>query len=340
MVEVSDGVSFDDVYEKILEKHKDKKYKPKPAFFSRIARLLKNARDVELFFDKCYEPMLFSIRANTLKISIEKLRQRLEQKWQIEWLGKYGLEEGFVIKTRLEPGALGNSLEHVLGYYYVQSISSMLPAKVLMPQANSLVLDCCAAPGSKTTHLAAIMANSGLIVANDISWERGIALASNLQRCGVINAILTTMPFSLLAKNLISKKLSFDYILVDAPCSNEGTIRKNQELFKLWSEKTIKRLSRIQKGILARAIGLLKNDGILVYSTCTLAPEENEEVIDYVLRKFPLRVEKIKLKIPTRQGISEWQGKSYSKEIKKAIRIMPQDFDSEGFFIAKLRLEK
>ncbi|MEM2933132.1 MAG: RsmB/NOP family class I SAM-dependent RNA methyltransferase [Candidatus Pacearchaeota archaeon] len=327
-----------ELYEKILEKYQNKDYKPKLEFFLRISKILKNKNDIEKFFDKCYEPMLFSIRVNTLKISIEKLKARLEEKWDIEQMQKYGLEEAFVIKTQLTSGELGNAPEHLLGYYYAQSLSSMLPAKVLMPSEYSLVLDCCAAPGSKTTHLAALMKNTGLMIANDANWERGIALASNLQRCGVINTLVTIMPIKKLAKEIRQK--TFDYILADVPCSNEGAIRKNITLFKTWNLKTIRRLSWIQKKILMNIIPLLRNDNILVYSTCTLSHEENEGVIDYVLKRFPLKIEKIKLKIPTRQGICEWEGKSYNKELKKAVRIMPQDFNSEGFFIAKLKLEK
>ncbi len=328
---------MEELYKKIVEKYEKKVYKPKLGFFCRIFEILKNERDVEAFFDKCYEPMLFSIRVNTLKISIDKLKERLEQKWEIEWLKNYGLEEGFVIKTILDAGTLGNALEHLLGYYYSQTISSMLPAKVLNPINDSCVLDCCAAPGSKTTHLAALMKNSGFILANDISWKRNIALIHNLQRCGVTNCIVTNMPIQKLQREI---KFKFDYILVDAPCSNEGTIRKNPQVMQMWNIKTIKRLSRLQKIILTKAISLLSNDGFLIYSTCTLAPEENEEVIDYVLKRFPLKLEKIKLKIKTRQGLTEWKEKQYSKELKKAVRIWPQDFDSEGFFIAKLKLEK
>ena len=327
------------IYEEIIEKYKDKKFLPKPEFVERIALLLKNKADILAFFDKCYEPTLFSIRANTIKIDIEKLKARLEAKWQIEWQKKYGLEEAFVIKTILDAGELGKALEHRLGYYYVQSLSSMLPSKVLMPEENSLILDCCAAPGSKTTHMAALMKNTGLIIANDISWYRNIALASNLQRCGITNTVITSMPIQKLSKLLVAK-IKFDFILVDAPCSNEGTIRKNIAIFKTWNKKLSLWLSKQQKSILINALRLLKNDGILVYSTCTLSPLENEAVIDYALKRFPIKLLPIKLKIKTRKGITKWKNKEYSKELKKAVRIYPQDFDSEGFFIAKIKMEK
>jgi len=325
------------LYEEILDRYKDKKYLPKKEFVENIFLLLKNKKDVFKFFDKCYEPILFSIRANTLKIEIEKLKERIEKKWDVDWKKRSGLEEAFVIKTKLDAGEVGNALEHRLGYYYVQSLSSMLPSKILNVEKDSYVLDCCAAPGSKTTHLAALMQNTGVILANDISWERNIALLSNLQRCGVINTIVTSIPFQQLAKKL---KITFDYILADVPCSNEGTIRKNLNIFKTWNKKLSLWLSKIQKSILCNALILLKNNGFLVYSTCTLNPEENEEVIDFALKRFPIKLEKINLKIKTREGITEWKGKEYNKELKKAIRIWPQDFDSEGFFIAKIKMEK
>jgi len=327
------------MYEEILERYKDKKYLPKKEFAENIFLLLKNKKEVLEFFDKCYTPLLFSIRVNTLKMDIEKLKERIEKKWYVEWQKKYGLEEAFVIKTKLEPGDLGNALEHRLGYYYVQSLSSMLPSKILMPEKNSFILDCCAAPGSKTTHLAALMQNTGVILANDISWKRNIALLSNLQRCGVINAVVTSMAFQKLVKRL-EGKIYFDYILVDVPCSNEGTVRKNLNIFKTWNKKLCLWLSKIQKSILLNALTLLKNNGYLVYSTCTLNPIENESVVDFALKRFPIKLEKIKLKIKTREGVIEWKGEKYSKELKKAIRIWPQDFDSEGFFIAKIKMEK
>lgn len=331
---------MEELYEKIIEKYSKKVFKPKLEFFYKIAKLLKNKKDIEKFFDKCYEPLLFSIRANTLKISIEELEKRLSTKWEIKNLKNYDLEEAFIIKNKLEAGELGNSLEHRLGYYYIQSLSSMLPSKILEPQKYSIVLDCCAAPGSKTTQLAAIMENTGLIVANDISWKRNIALISNLQRCGVTNCLVTCMAIQKLSKICENKKIKFDYILVDAPCSNEGTIRKNLEIFKTWNKKLSFWLSRIQKSILVNALKILNNNGYLVYSTCTFSPEENEEVIDYVLKKFPIKLEKIKLKIKTRRGITKWEDKKFNKDLKKAIRVWPMDFDSEGFFISKLKMEK
>lgn len=332
--------NYEKDYEKILEKYKEYKYKPKYEFFLKIRYLLKKEKDIEKFFDKCYTPPLFSIRVNTLKISIEELEKRLNEKWKIKNLKKFGLEEAFVIETKLDAGELGNALEHRLGYFYVQSLSSMLPSKILMPKENSLVLDCCAAPGSKTTHLAALMNNNGLIIANDISWQRNIALISNLQRCGVTNCIVTSMAIQKLSKICENKKIKFDYILVDAPCSNEGTIRKNLVIFKTWNKKLNYWLSKIQKSILINSLKILENNGYLVYSTCTLSPEENEEVINYVLKKFPIKLEKIKLKIKTRKALTKWKNKEFSKELKKAIRIWPMDFDSEGFFIAKLKMEK
>jgi NOL1/NOP2/sun family putative RNA methylase len=324
------------LYEEILNKYKDKKYLPKKEFVENIFLLLKNKKEVLKFFDKCYTPLLFSIRANTLKIDIEKLKERIERKWEIEWQKNYGLEEAFVIKTKLDAGELGNAIEHRLGYYYVQSLSSMLPSKILGVE-RAYVLDCCAAPGSKTTHLAALMQNKGVILANDISWERNIALLSNLQRCGVMNTVVTSIPFQKLAKKL---KVSFDYILADVPCSNEGTVRKNLNVFKTWNKRLSLWLSKIQKSILCNALSLLKNNGYLVYSTCTLNPEENEEVIDFALKRFPIKLEKIKLKIKTRSGVVEWKGKRFNREVRKAVRIWPQDFDSEGFFIAKMKMEK
>ena len=131
----------------------------------------------------------------------------------------------------------------------------------------------------------------------------------------------------------------FDKILLDAPCSGEGTLRSSKATYEMWNIQSVKNLSNIQKALLASAIDLLKKDGELVYSTCTHSPEENEEVLDFVLKKFKgiINVEKISLPIKCRVGISSWNDKNYDKDVEKSCRIYPQDNDTEGFFVAKLR---
>ncbi len=235
------------------------------------------------------------------------------------------------------PGELGKALEHQLGYYYVQELASMMPPLALNPCKYDIVLDMCAAPGSKTTQLAAMMENQGTIIANDKRIDRLTALNSNLERCGATNTIITRMNGITLCKKLTKQGFLFDKILVDAPCSGEGTIRSSPETLRMWNINMIKGLASLQKKLIAAAIECLKPQGTLVYSTCTHAPEENELVIDFALKNFNVALEQISLPLKIRQGITEWQGQKLNSELKKCARIWPQDNDTEGFFVAKLK---
>jgi len=362
-------------------------YEPKPLFLERMQKLL--GKEMDAYLEILKKRPVNSIRCNTLKISSEKLKKRLEEKgWKIEQLfkenpeimiirGKFANENvndksnindgshvnnssrGWVgeqfhetklqnsqrEKLRigkelipLEPGELGRSLEHLLGYYYVQEIASMLPVLALKPKPNELVLDIAAAPGSKTTQISAEMKNTGTIIANDVNLKRLKILASNMERCGALNAILTKRDGIVLCQRLKENNFLFDKILVDAPCSGEGTLRSSPATYIMWNPKTIKILSRLQKSLLASAIEILKPKGEIVYSTCTHAPEENEEVLDFVLKQFNnIKIEAIKLPIKCRPGLKGWEGGVYNDNIKLSCRIYPQDNDTEGFFIAKLR---
>jgi 16S rRNA C967 or C1407 C5-methylase (RsmB/RsmF family) len=135
------------------------------------------------------------------------------------------------------------------------------------------------------------------------------------------------------------KNLSFSKILLDAPCSGQGVIRTDKNVWNMFNENMIKGISLMQKKLLASCLSILRKDGILVYSTCTFTPEENEEVIQFALENFPVEIEEIKLPLKTRESLKTWKNKSFSEKIKKCHRIYPQDNDTEGFFVAKLRLK-
>jgi len=266
-----------------------------------------------------------SIRVNTLKISVNKLKKRLLKLKlkQIPWC-----KEGFWVNVTKD---LGNLIEHTLGYFYVQEAASMIPAIVLNPKKTDLILDMCAAPGSKTTHLANLMNNSGLIVANDSNFKRIKALAINLQRCGICNTIISLMD----ASNI--KNLKFDKILLDAPCSGTGTIRKSLGTIQIWNENKIKKFANVQKKLILNAYDNLKGNGTLVYSTCSLEPEENEEVVDFLLKNRKCKLEDIKIDIKKSKPILKFNNKKYSPEIKKCLRLWPQNNDTEGFFVVKIK---
>lgn len=314
-----------------------KNYEPKPLFIERMKLLLGD--DFENYWKKIQSEPLRSIRVNTLKISPENLIKKLEGKgWKINQPFKE-YPEIIIIESELLPGELGRSLEHLLGYYYVQEVSSMMPVLVLNPKPNEIILDLCASPGSKTTQIAAKMENTGTLVANDFKLGRIKILSSNLERCGVMNTMITKGRGETLCRKLKDSNLKeVDKILVDTSCSSEGTIKNSPKTLQMWNLRGIFSLSKVQKNLLERAIELLKPNGEVVYSTCTHAPEENEEVLDFILKKFDnIKIEKIFLPLKTREGITKWQEKEYLEDVKFSHRIYPQDNNTDGFFIAKLR---
>lgn len=309
----------------------------KPLFKERMQSLLSDSKDFENFNEIIHKIPKNFIRCNTLKISPEKLMEKLNKKWQV--IQPYPENpEIMLITSQLGPGDLGSSIEHVLGYYYVQEISSMMSGVALKPSPGDLVFDMCASPGSKSTQLASSMQNQGTLLTNDFKMDRIMILASNLERCGAANTIITRMDGVQLCQRIIKTNLRFDKILLDVPCSGEGTLRSSSKTFLMWNPKMIKSLSRMQKKMMANALKTLKVGGELVYSTCTHAPEENEEVLDFAVKNFPVKIEKISLPLKTRPGITEWNGEKYDEQVKNAHRIYPQDNDSEGFFVAKLKL--
>jgi len=299
----------------------------KPEFITRYSKLT----DFELFKLSSLKFLRRSIRVNTLKIKKQELMGRLEGDWrlvQVPWC-----EEGFFIEHKKEERRdVGNLIEHSLGYFYVQESMSMLPVQFLELKENDVVLDMCAAPGSKSTQIAAAMKNKGVLIANDSDYKRLKALTINLQRCGVMNCIVN-LSYGHLIKG------SFDKILVDAPCSATGAIRKSLKTIEMWNPKIIKRMAGMQKRLLISAFNNLKDNGILVYSTCSVEPEENEGVVNFLLERFDnIRLEKTDISgLKMSPTILEFEGAAYSWEIKKCLRIWPQDNDTSGFFVSKIR---
>ena len=346
------------------------KFPPKEGFVKRMEALLGEA-DAKKFFEISYTKTPSSIRCNTLKISVEELKKRLEDYgWKIKQpfvsggkssasLEKFdsgnrkgssqsdgevhaergGLEfpEVFIIENKLKPGELGKTKEHLLGYYYIQEISSMLPMLALKPEAGEMILDLCASPGSKTTQAAAMMENSGTIIANELSMGRIGILNSNLERCGVMNTIVTRKEGVALCNRFLKKsQIRFDKILVDAPCSGEGTLRKSPKTFEMWNINMIKKIAGVQRQLAGAAMKILKVGGEMIYSTCTLAPEEDEMIVDYLVKNFDVEIEQLNLPLKFREGVCEWEGKELSGEVKKCLRLYPQYNDTDGFFVAKI----
>ena len=300
----------------------------KQAFIDRYSLLT----DWDAFALSCTRYLRRSIRVNTLKISVSELHERLNKDWiltPIPWCA-----QGFWVEHRAGRRDLGNTLEHQLGYYYIQEAASMIPPLALNPTRDSLGIDLCAAPGSKTSQLAALMENSGCIIANDYRGDRLAPLGMNLLRSGVLNTVITLHQ----GERFKRFENMFDWVLCDAPCSGTGTISKSWKTISIWNPHMITKLATQQKGLLEAAYAACKPGGTIVYSTCSLEPEENEGVVDHFLRKNPeAKVEKIELlTLKTSPAVLSFDGADYDHQLEHALRIWPQDNDTEGFFVCKI----
>ncbi len=275
-------------------------------------------------------PLLPSIRVNTLKITVSELKKRLENKGNelepIEWI-PYGFK---VVKEGFN---LGSSHEFLQGYYYLQNIASMLSAIILDPNPNDIVVDMCAAPGSKSTHLAQLMENEGTLILIDKNINRIPALEVNLRRMGIINSIVLNMD----AINLSDLNVKADKILLDAPCTGEGLVRQDPSRKTSKNVKDIEKMSSIQKKLLTAGLEALNSGGILLYCTCSIAPEENELVVNDVLNKFN-NFEIIEIsKNYGVEGLTNVFGVNLLKNLKFSQRLYPHLHDTIGFFFCLIK---
>ena len=274
-----------------------------------------------------------SIRVNTLKISVAKLKRQLEKDWilqPIPWC-----DEGFWIEHRGEEKRrdVGNLKQHALGYFYLQEAASMIPPVILQPKPGEEVLDMCASPGSKSTQMAAMMQNKGLLISNDYQGDRLKPLSLNIQRMGILNCVITLMDGVRFRKT----NQMFDKILLDAPCSGTGTICKSLKTIKIWNPNMITKLARTQKQLIEAAFKILKPGGTLVYSTCSVEPEENEGVVSHLLSNYH-NAQTMPIDIGLNRGpaINEFGKETYHEGVRNSLRLWPQDNNTEGFFVSKI----
>lgn len=285
--------------------------------------------DFDAFMATLEKPQPVTIRVNRLKATPEKVAEALKKRgFDIK---PTALSE-WILQVEGE-GSVAKTLEHWLGWFYIQEASATTAVMALEPHPEECILDLCASPGGKTTQMAELMNNTGLIVANDTTPKRLRALLANLSRLGVVNTIVTQWD----GRNYPDLGIVFDKALVDAPCSSEGKAREEPELRQGADINFVRSISGTQKGLLRRALELVKPGGIVVYATCTFAPEENEAVVAYALQKVPCELLPIDLPIPHSPGLTEWQGRVFGEEMKKCVRIYPHHIDSGGMFLAKLR---
>lgn len=304
-------------------------------FLERLYKFIppKNLADVLQSF--CLnKPITF--RANTLKISADDVADELKKRGigfqRVPWYA-----DAFVLDPGLEKEILTESELVKEGKIYLQSLSSMIPALVLDPQPDELIGDLAAAPGSKTTQLAALMQNTGEIIANDKSRPRLYRMQTILANQGVNN----TKMICLDGKNIWRKYPQyFNKTLIDVPCTMEGRFHcSDPDSYKDWTNKKVRLLSQVQKFLLRAAVSATQEDGVIVYSTCTLEPEENEEVVDWLLKKEgdSIVIENIDLPIDGMQdGLTQFQKRTFDPQLKKTKRVLPSTM-MEGFYVAKIR---
>ena len=277
--------------------------------------------------DHLKRPLPVYFRLNTLKIGLQEAKSFL-------------FTEGVEFKETVIP-ELVKVLHHDhsrplisyhLGYIYPQALSSCLPVLALDPQPGETVLDLCAAPGGKATFMAQKMLDEGFIVANDRKRGRITSLLSNIKRLGITNTLVTQA-----RGEHISLPYSFDKILVDAPCSGQGRYRVDPvtgAVKHVVRGKT--NLPAIQKALIKRAFDMLTPRGTLVYSTCTLNVEENEEVVHFLLDKRRAYLTKFEPPVESSPGITVFKDKRYDRQLESARRFYPHKIDSVGFFVAKI----
>ncbi|MDA1208470.1 MAG: NOL1/NOP2/sun family putative RNA methylase [bacterium] len=275
-------------------------------------------------------PLRKCVRFNTLKSSKEAFTSWAKEKqWKLEpvpWC-----PEGYYIERENKDEALGKDLLHLLGHMYLQEAASMLPIALLDPQPGEKILDMSAAPGSKTTQIASAMGQEGIIIANDMDEKRLRTLQDALSRSGVLNVIMTKKKGQWFGRHMTGR---FDRVLIDAPCTAQGTLRKDPTALQYTSEHSIGKAAKLQRELIESAIHATKIGGRIVYSTCTLAPEENEEIVAWALEKFKGNIEPESLKSwkELKQGIAD--ATAVQDTGGNCVRLWPQTYDTEGFFCA------
>ena len=284
------------------------------------------------FMESNTTPKALTIRTNTLKTKRRELAKTLISRNinldpLAEW-SKVGL------KIYSSPVPIGATPEYLAGHYMLQSASSFLPVLALEPQPGEKVLDMCACPGGKTTYIAQLMKNQGIVIANDMKKERIKSLFFNIHRMGIKNCIITNYD----GRKFPKFYNSFDRVLLDAPCSGLGVIAKDQSVKVNRTYKEILDNSRVQKELILAAIDScnVKGSGIIVYSTCSIAVEENEWVVDYALKYRYVKCIEVGFEVGE-SGLSSFREKRFHPSVKNCRRIYPHVHNMDGFFVAKLK---
>lgn len=315
--------------EKAMNKKLLQKIDKNPDLKSNLkAQLVEN---YQAFLQAELEPT--SIRVNTLKTDMDYIASKLKE-WNVSFDKIPYSKNGIILKNDSLP--LSQTLLQFQGFIHYQGIASQIPVEVLNPQPGDRILDMAASPGSKSTQIAAKMKNDGQLSLNDINRGRLQPLNANMQKSGSINNILLYLPGERYG-NLVPDY--FDKVLLDAPCTATGTLHDNPEIAGWWSRGKLDRLIALQERLLISAIKTLKPGGELVYSTCSILPEENEVLIHKLLNQYPLDIVELtdfKTEFFS-SGIVQHNGERLHPDLKHAIRTYPHVQKVEGFFVIKLR---
>ncbi len=283
----------------------------------------------ERYIESISYPLPSYLRVNTIKTTVEKVASYLKKQGiTFEHIDKPGLQCFFKIQTEK---SIGNLPEYHLGLIFPQALSSALPVIALDPKPGEFILDLCAAPGSKTGFIAQIMNDTGTIVANDRKISRLTALSANIKRLGITNTITT-----LHRGEHFPCDNKFDKILLDAPCSGSGKYRTDEKGRIKFQRQGKTNLPAIQKGLIVKAFDLLRPGGTLVYSTCTLAPEENEGIVCHLLKNRQAEITSWEPPLKYSYGLTKFKETNYDTKCKKCLRFYPHIINSVGFFVAKV----
>lgn len=295
-------------------------------FEKKMKTLLQDEYDSYL---KCYEePRHYGLRVNTNKISVEDFLKIAP--WPltpVPWIPNGFYYDGDTIQPSKHP-------YYFAGLYYLQEPSAMTPASRLPVEPGEKILDVCAAPGGKATELGAKLKGQGVLIANDISNSRARGLLKNLELFGIGNMMVISEEPGKLVEYFPEY---FDKILIDAPCSGEGMFRKDKKMVKAWEEHGPEFFSKLQRSIITQAAAMLKPGGMILYSTCTFDPLENEQMVEYLLETCP---EFTICEMQGYEGFCEGRSeyvKDHSEEYRKTVRIFPHKMQGEGHYLALLK---
>ena len=298
------------------------------ALLAHLERLLPDPDQAPAFRAAMVAEPSTSVRLNPLLPLAERLREPLARRARpVPWLA-----DAFTLPEAMS-GAVGHTLEYRLGGLYVQAKATTLAAAVLDPRPGELVLDLAAAPGGKATQIAAALGNTGLLVANEPGARRLPALVGHLERCGAHNTLVTAAPGAMMARWFHNV---FDRVLLDAPCSGDGILCKDRHMLAWWSPEDARRKSVQQVGLLRAAFHMLRPGGRLVYSTCSLSTEENEDVLLGLVKRYGDLVDIEPVTGVESSGLAPEEASRYPESFSGGARVWPHVHATEGAFAAAL----